>query len=1126
VLTNDETIEGAGYVGNGVIGLVNNGTLNANISGGTLELDPGAASTNTKTMEATGGGTLELSGGSWTNTGGIITAATGSSVTLTNGVTINGGTLSTSGTGAITGYDVTLTNLTNAGAYNVAEGNSTYISGTITNNGTINLDSTYYGTYLNLTGNTTLKGTGAVILLNTDNSITGTSGAVLTNDSAIEGSGYIGGNELTITNNGTFDANVSGAGLYVQPGSGGFTNYNSTANTLTGGTYIANGGNLYLPLGTSGGITTLSASATEENGGVILNSNNGNANALANLTSITSAGGLTIGGVTFNDAGSFSNAGSLTLLAGESFTIGSLSQISSGRLTTGTYVLDANLNLSGTAQTITVNAANLTLAGGTIENTSNSTNALAGLASNTGKLTIGGSGNAVSTTAANFSNAGTLTIDPGDSFTAKKLTQISSGTLTAGTYVLGGNLDLTTSGISVTTNAANLTLEGGTIKSGSSNALAALANNTGSLTIGGANKAISTTAASFSNTGTLTIDATDSYTAGNLTQISSGTLTAGTYVLAGNLDLTTSGISVTTNSANLTLEGGTINSDGVNALGALAANTANLTIAGTSTAFSTTAASFSNTGTLTIGTGDSFTAPALTQISTVGGITTLTAGTYVLGGNLDLSSAENITVNAATLTLEGGSIKTGTTNDLANLDSNTGSLTLADKASFAATGNFTNSGALTIDSGSSFSLTGTHTLTNLSAGTLSGGTYTIGGTLQLTATNGSITTNAANLTLTGTTAKILDGTTNALSTFATNSGTFTLAGDAILTTAPSNFSNSGTVDVEKGSTLTVGGSGHSYNQTAGLTTVDGTLSAGSTGSAKFTGGSLYGAGSIKANTTVGNATGTAVTINVGDSGAAGLLAITGTYTQLATATMNVSIGGLTTGTYSELTVSGATSLGGTLTVAIVNGLVLTSADIGDTFTILSSTGTLSGSFTNSTVTSGTDVFTVSYVGKTVVLTLSSVTGAPAKNQAPAAAQSAVATRQTATGTAVKSHGPVAVSVVGHGVGKNNIARPVVVAGLGGAVGRSNAIPARGSELNNLRGWEPAPVIATNVARPIAVERIKTVDQLHNSQPTSDLRMRESQTMGVQAPLAGWMGKTGTRREPVKILSPILPRIAR
>src|SRR4029077_5176326 len=136
----------------------------------------------------------------------------------------------------------------------------------------------------------------------------------------------------------------------------------------------------------------------------------------------------------------------------------------------------------------------------------------------------------------------------------------------------------------------------------------------------------------------------------------------------------------TKNSATLTLQGGTINSNGVNALSALAANTKSLTIAGTGTNVSTTAASFSNTGTLTINSGDSFTAPALTQISG----NSLTAGTYILAGNLDLTGAANITTNAAKLTLEGGTIQTGSTNDLANLSTNTGSLTLANNAFFTA----------------------------------------------------------------------------------------------------------------------------------------------------------------------------------------------------------------------------------------------------------------------------------------------------------------------------------------------------------------------------------------------------------------------------------------------------------
>jgi len=766
-LTNLETIEGVGYVGDGAIKLLNSGTIDANVNGGVLVLQPGAASTNSKTLEASNGGILNFDGGSWTNKG-TIEALAGSTVVLYNSVSITGGTLTTSGTGVIEeaggGYNVFLSNLTNAGTYDILNGSTTTISGTITNNGTINIDSGGSATQLYLSGNTTLAGTGAVVLgSGGPNYVNGVGGAILTNDSTIEGTGNLGDGALTITNNGTIEA-LNGT-LSILPGSGGFTNYNGATDTLTGGTYIANGGNLTFAAGNSTGITTLSASVTEENGGQLINTTNGG-NALANLTSITASGSLTIGGPAFVDAGSFSNAGSLTILKGESFTIGSLSQISGSTLTAGTYVLDANLNLSGATQNITTNATNLTLGGGTIEN-ANSTNALANLATNSGSLTLANSANF--TTAGNFSNTGTLTIDKGSAFTVTgTLAQISGSTLSVGTFVLGGNLNVG-SGINITTNATSLTLEGGTIESGASNALA-------------------------------------------------------------------------------------------------------------------------------------------------------------------------------------------------NLASNTGSLTLANNASATVSGGFTNSGALAINSGSTFTVTGT--LTNLSSGTLSGGTYTIGGTMQLASANGGITTNAANLTLTGKNARILDGTTNALAGFDNNTGTFTLTGAGTLTTASSNFSNSGTVDVATGSTFTVGGTGNSYNQTAGLTTVDGTL----TGAVNVTGGTVQGAGSLKGNVSVGGG-GTAPTLHVGDAGLAGLLKITGTYTQLSTGTLNVAIGGLTAGTqYSKLTVSGVASLSGTLTVNLINGFV---PAVGKTFTILSAKS-ISGTFsTQYIVINSTEYFAVTYTATGVVLKVDS-----------------------------------------------------------------------------------------------------------------------------------------------------------
>lgn len=1022
-LTNDETITGAGLINQGTF--TNNGTINANVSGQTLTLQSFTAATNTKTMEASGGGTLEFNGSSWTNTGGIIEAETGSGVNLTGSTTITGGTLTTAGTGAITvlaNNDVYLASLTNSGTLNIQNNTQTQLTGPITNTGTISLQASGNSTYLIINGAVTLSGSGTIDLTSTNgqysNLIYGAGTAPTLNSfNTIEGAGNIGSSNMGFTNSGILDANVAGQSLAINVNASGFTNYNGTNDTLTGGTYIANGGNITFAAGNNTGITTLAASVTEENGGQILNTSNSNANALANLTGITSAGSLTIGGVAFTDAGSFSNAGSLTLLSGESFTIGSLNQIVSGKLTAGTYVLDANLNLSGTAQTITTNAANLTLAGGTIENTSNTTNALAGLASNTGKLTIAGTSNAVSTTATSFSNTGTLTINAGDSFTAHALTQLtgsnSSKTLSAGTYVLGGNLDLTTSGISITTNSANLTLEGGTIKSGSANALAALANNTANLTIAGTGKNVSTTAASFSNTGTLTIDKADSFTAGNLTQISSGTLSGGTYVLAGNLDLTTAGISVTTNSATLTLEGGTINSNSVNALSALAANTANLTIAGTATAVSTTAASFSNTGMLTIDKGDSFTAPALTQISG----TTLTAGTYVLAGNLDLTGAATITTNSAVLTLEGtGAIQTGTTNDLATLSSNT--------------------------------------------------------------------------------------------------GTFNLATDAAFTTS-SSLANTGTVDVAKGSTLTVSGTGKTYSQTAGTTTIDGTL-AGIAGGASVTGGTILGAGSVHGNLSVGNATGAVATINVGDTGTAGLLSITGTYTQLATGNMTGFINGTTAGTgFSQLKVTGSASLGGTINFTVSSSFQA-SLTVGEKFTVLTASALNGTKFTNTTIAiNATLQFDVTYTATGVVLEVEDV--------APSAPASSSAAPAQIASTAKPVTSILRQRVIGTSAARtNNIAKPILVAGWG----HSNAVVAGSPELNNLRGWEHVPALPIAV-RPVAIAKITSVgsgNSMHNNLANPNLWVGGGHAIGT--PSTSWMGNSNSQRVPVKILFPSLPRTMR
>ena len=74
--------------------------------------------------------------------------------------------------------------------------------------------------------------------------------------------------------------------------------------------------------------------------------------------------------------------------------------------------------------------------------------------------------------------------------------------------------------------------------------------------------------------------------------------------------------------------------------------------------------------------------------------------------------------------------------------------------------------------------------------------------------------NAANLTISGTSAKILNGTANGLADFANNTGSFTVTADGNFTTGVGNFTNSNKVTVATGSSMTVGG-GYAYSQSAG-----------------------------------------------------------------------------------------------------------------------------------------------------------------------------------------------------------------------------------------------------------------------------------------------------------------------
>ena len=155
------TINGYGEI---TAALTNNGTVNANVNGQSINLTTGPM-TNNSLIEATGTAALNI--GSVTITqgsGGQINAA-GGTVNLTGGATITGGTLGGSGGGIFqnTNGTNTIGGLTSNATLNILGNTVLSVSSPVVNNGaiTINSNESYPGT---LTADGTITGTGSITL--------------------------------------------------------------------------------------------------------------------------------------------------------------------------------------------------------------------------------------------------------------------------------------------------------------------------------------------------------------------------------------------------------------------------------------------------------------------------------------------------------------------------------------------------------------------------------------------------------------------------------------------------------------------------------------------------------------------------------------------------------------------------------------------------------------------------------------------------------------------------------------------------------------------------------------------------------------------------------------------------
>jgi fibronectin-binding autotransporter adhesin len=515
-LTNASTIQGSGQIGFGQMALSNSGTIDADQSV-PLILQISSGATNTGKLEATSGATLTLNGGTYANAGGTILATgANSNVLLESNVTITGGTLTGTSGGVFTNQSATLSGLTiSAGTINIPNATVLNLLGTITNKGTINLESTGNTTELNIgSGSVTLAGTGKVILsANANNYILGT--GTLTNQNTIEGEGNIGDGEMGLINSGTIEANETGthtpSTLLIDTGAAGFTNnvgtkngvlnvsakntiiieggpftnMNTTNGTLTGGSYIV-AGELEFAAGSTG-ITTNDALITLTGATAKIFNTTTSSSALTGISSNGSKGSFTVNALTFTTAGNFTNGGTLGVGSGGKFAVGTngaddLTNFSSGTLTGGTYILTATgqlqFNNGGFTDDIVTNDANITLAGVDTTKPSiidqNGGNALAFFATNEGNFTLTTDRNF--TTGGSLTNTGTVDIQKstGSGTTALIIGSSGNYTQTGGTTTVDGKL--TTAGaINITggflygnlgTLTGNLDLTGGTINPG------------------------------------------------------------------------------------------------------------------------------------------------------------------------------------------------------------------------------------------------------------------------------------------------------------------------------------------------------------------------------------------------------------------------------------------------------------------------------------------------------------------------------------------------------------------------------------------------------------------------------------------------------------------------------------
>jgi len=603
------------------------------------------------------------------------------------------------------------------------------------------------------------------------------------------------------------------------------------------------------------------------------------------------------------------------VFSGGTYTIGPTSGTSTGE----------TLQYTGHGITDVTSGTSLTLnPGGAIK--AGSTSALTGLTSVEGTLNLNDG-----VTHAVTPSGGTLTISKGSSAQGLNLSDGAGSNTTLSVTGNVNNSNQFTTGFSGGSNMVNV--------SGS------FTNNSGaSLIEYGTNDVVNI--ASLTNSGTVaidpaaTLDVTGSGTLTNSAAINMGSPTGGGTLRIGGASVSLSGngkVTLSNNANNsiigaaatdtLTNVNNTIQGAGNIGGGQMGFVNQGTVLANQSTPLiiDPSSAGFNNTGTLNVSGGDVMHVLGGPFTNFSGG--TLKGGTYNVTGTLEIdelgSSGGEIVTDAANIILNGTSsrfVDAGGKSAVTNLATiaTGGGFTINGGQNFTTVGNFTNNGSLTVGSGTKFVVPAGKSLTNFSGTTLTGGTYNVGGTLQFGAAGTSLVTNAANITLSGTNAKIIDSSGgNILTAFATNNAgaSFGIGGGQNFTTV-GNFTDNGTLTVGSGSKFDVNGNLTNFNSTT-HTLTSGTYSV--TGTLQFNGANivtnaanltLTGISSQIINQTGGNGLASfATNASSGKFTVAGgrLLSTAGAFTNNGSLTVTGSGSGFTTG--GNLTNTGTLTIG-------------------------------------------------------------------------------------------------------------------------------------------------------------------------------------------------------------------------